>query len=89
MKGASSSTATIIGGVFGGPAGAIAGGAAADNLITQIDSAINKEYTPFGIVHYASNIDKVSAGDHFDQWLDIGKAFAGRKTEKKSKVEKN
>lgn len=80
LKGASTSTAAVIGGILGGPAGAIAAGAASDGLITGVDSAINKEYTPFGVIDYASNIHRTSAGDHFDQLLGIGSEFAGGKT---------
>nr|UDL18262.1 chitinase-like protein [Bemisia tabaci] len=83
LKGASTSTAAVIGGILGGPAGAIAAGAATDGLITGIDSAKNREYSPFGIVDYVSNIDKHSAGDHFDTILGIGTEFVGGKAAKK------
>lgn len=84
LKGASTSTAAVIGGILGGPGGAIAGATAADGLITGIDSAINREYSPFGVVDYVSNIDKVSAGDHFDQIIGIGTEFVGGKSVQKN-----
>ncbi|CAH0391955.1 unnamed protein product [Bemisia tabaci] len=77
LKGASTSTAAVIGGILGGPVGAIAAGAATDGLITGIDSAVKKEYSPFGIVDYVSNIDKHSPGEHFDSILGIGAEFVG------------
>lgn len=88
LKGASTSTAAVIGGILAGPAGAIAAGAATDGLITGIDSAINREYSPFGIVDYVSNIDKHSAGDHFDTLLGIGTEFVGGKAAKKGSGKK-
>lgn len=72
MKDASSSTAALIGRMIGGQAGSVAAGTAADSLITGIDSARNKKYTPYGVVHYASNVDKLSPGEHFDQWMNLG-----------------
>lgn len=89
LKGASTSTAAVIGGILGGPGGAIAAGAATDGLITGIDSAINKEYTPFGVIDYVSNIDKASAGDHFDQLLGIGTEFVGGKAARNKPGGKN
>lgn len=79
LKGASSSTAMVIGGVVGGPGGAIAAGAAMDGIITVVDSDVHNEYRPFGIVNYASNIDKHSVGEHFDTWTGIGSQFVGGK----------
>lgn len=77
LKGATTSLFATAGGLAGGPAGAIAAAAASDALITAADSIDNKKFTPFGIIDYAANIDKVSVGDHFDQALGIGLEFAG------------
>ncbi|KAF6198577.1 hypothetical protein GE061_008325 [Apolygus lucorum] len=72
IKGASSTTGSVIGGLLGGPAGAILGGIATDMLISGIDSAVHKESKPFGMVDYVININDKDAGEHFDTLFGIG-----------------
>ncbi|CAA9997848.1 unnamed protein product [Nesidiocoris tenuis] len=86
IKTASSTTGSVIGGLLGGPAGAILGGAATDALITGVDSAVNKESKPFGVWDYVVNINDKDAGEHFDQWLGLGlDALGGGAAKKPSK----
>uniref|UniRef100_A0A146LPE1 Putative chitinase 2 n=1 Tax=Lygus hesperus TaxID=30085 RepID=A0A146LPE1_LYGHE len=83
IKGASSTTGSVIGGLLGGPAGAILGGAATDALITGVDSAVNKESKPFGLVDYVVNFNDKDAGEHFDQLFGIGLDVVGGAAAKK------
>lgn len=80
IKGATTSTAMAVGGIIAGPAGAIGAGIASDALITGIDSALDGEYKPFGLVDYASNIDHLSVGEHFDTVTGLIVAGAGSST---------
>jgi len=58
MKSASRTTAVIGGAAFGGPAGAIAAGAAMDGITTGIDSAVHKEYRPAGLIAGGTHLAK-------------------------------
>jgi len=79
IKGASSSTGAFLGGFLGGPAGAIAGGALVDGATTGIESPVDKKFTPFVTFDYFANIQKKSAGEHFDQWAGFGLDILGGK----------
>jgi len=58
MKSASRTTAVIGGAALGGPAGAIAAGAAIDGITTGIDSAVHKEYRPAGLIAGGTHLAK-------------------------------
>lgn len=84
LKGASSTTAAVLGGLVGGPAGAIAGQVAGDTIITAVDSIRNRETTNYGTLHYLDNFDKASPGEHFDSILGFAAEFRGAKGVKKT-----
>lgn len=71
LKGASSATASAIGAAVGGPAGAVAGTIYADNIISQVNSLVKGKYSPYGTEEYFANIDKKTAGEHFDALIPI------------------
>lgn len=89
IKSSTSSTGMVVGGIVGGPAGAIAGGTAMDAIITGVDSAIQGEYRPFGLIDYASNIDDFSAGEHFDAIAGLAVAAAGSSAKVKNSISRN
>lgn len=68
IEGASANAIAIIGGLLGGPLGALAGKLIGDGLITVIDSAISGNFKPHGFLQISP---KKSAGDNFDRMLDI------------------
>lgn len=68
MKSASAGTAAVIGGLAGGPAGAIGGKLWADDLITKVDSAVHGEFKPYGAHKLGPQSD---AGENFDQVVDL------------------
>ncbi|BES99897.1 Hypothetical protein NTJ_12716 [Nesidiocoris tenuis] len=84
IKGATSSTGALIGGVFGGPAGAVVGNVAADGLITAIQSVENGKHSPYGTIDYVANIDKKDPGEHFDVWAGVGMDVGGGVLAKKA-----
>ncbi|KAF6206765.1 hypothetical protein GE061_018001 [Apolygus lucorum] len=89
IKGATSSTGAVIGGIVAGPAGAVLGGTATDALITGIDSAVHQEFKPHGIVDYAANFDNKDVGEHFDVLAGIGLDVAGGAVAKKPSTRGN
>lgn len=68
MKSASSSTAAVVGGLAGGPAGAVSGKIWGDQIITTIDSAVHKKFKPYGAVKLGQSSD---AGENFDEAMDL------------------
>lgn len=68
IKSASSNTFTVIGGLICGPLGAVGGKLVGDSTVTAIDSEINKQFKPHGILNLATsvnaskNIDEVFSG---------------------------
>lgn len=66
IKQATSSAISLLGGVLGGPIGALTGLAAADGAITAVDMAINGNATPHGLVDYVVTIKDRNAGEHVD-----------------------
>lgn len=83
IKGATKSGLIAIGAVAGGPAGAISTSVMTDKLYTAVDSARANEYKPYGFEEYVQNIGKKSAGEHVDQWVELG--FTATKGLKNSK----
>jgi len=75
MKSASRTTAVIGGAAIGGPAGAIAAGAAMDGITTGIDSAVHKEYRPAGLI--ASGTNLANGGDVVEGIGGIAVTLAG------------
>ena len=81
MKAASRTVGVIgggaLGGLTGGPAGAVlrglAGGATMDSIITGVDSAVHKEYRPSGHIATVTKIYKgeATSGDIFDAAVTI------------------
>lgn len=67
MKGATSNTFATVGGLMGGPAGAIVGKVVGDGAITAIDSAKSGEFQPHGFFQISP---EASAGDNFDRVLE-------------------
>lgn len=71
MMSATRTTGTLIGGIFGGPVGAVGGLAATDALLTAAKSINSSSFVPVGTFHYAFNIDQVPLDEHFDQLAGI------------------
>lgn len=68
LKSATSSTGVLVGGVFGGPAGAVGGHILTDALISGVDRIVNgNQSQPHGIVRYGLNIGNLKPGEHFDE----------------------
>ena len=61
MKSQGKSAAIILGAAIGGPGGAVLGSVGYDGLTTGIESGINKEFTPNGIVNSIVNFDKAES----------------------------
>lgn len=88
IKSATSSTGTIVGGFFGGPAGAVAGHLVTDVLISGGESAITGEVKTHGLVDYVRNIDTLKTGEHLDTLSGLFFDVHGGKvvTNKKRKI---
>lgn len=82
MKGATKNGLIAIGTMVGGAGGAISTSLMTDKLYTAVDSARANEYKPYGFEEYVQNIDKKSAGEHVDQWVEL--VLTGKKGLKNS-----
>lgn len=59
IKGATSNTIVTVGGLLGGPAGAVASKIVSDGILTAIDSAKSGKFTPHGVMNInATVVDK-------------------------------
>lgn len=76
MKKASSGTAVVIGGMLGGPAGAVGGKLMGDQIITAVDSAVHGEFRPFGIAKIGPHTD---IGENFDEVVGLIKTLDSSK----------
>lgn len=85
IKSATSSTGAVIGGVFGGPAGAVAGHLLTDAAITGVESAINKDFKPHGIIDYVSKINKKKPDEHVETVAGLAFDVLGTKISKATK----
>lgn len=85
MKSATSTGGAIVGGIIGGPFGAISGHLMTDLAITGVDAALNgNKSKPHGTIGYVIDINKLKPGDHFDMIASvILDAKAGKKLEAK------
>lgn len=77
IKSATTSTGTMLGGVFFGPFGAVSGHVLADSLITAADYAFDAKNSSktHGIIEHLEHFGEKTAGEHFD--VLAGLAFDG------------
>lgn len=77
---------TVIGGIFGGPVGAVAEHLLSDAAIIGVGSAINRYFKPHGITEYVSKIDKIKPDGHVEAVAGLAFDVFGTKVGKAVKT---
>lgn len=72
LKSATSTSGTVIGGVLGGPIGALGGHFLTDAAISGADYILNGNKSQLhGLINYYGHLNDMKSGDHFDALLGL------------------